>query len=77
MEDGQKRSISNQIEKNRGLMKQRPKDTKNPRKKFRSKYETKLKKQRGMVTKMADTSRPYQGETTGIKTNIVRSRKFK
>jgi len=75
--DGQKRSITRQIENNRGLTKQRSKDTKNPRKKFRVKYENKLKSARGLSGKMVDKSRPYQGETTGIKTNVVRSRTFK
>jgi hypothetical protein len=44
--------------------------------KYRNKFEKALKQQRGMVRKMATQEKPYGGEATGIKTNVVRSKKF-
>jgi len=77
MDENAKRGISNEIESNRGLTRSRPKKTKNPKTRMRDRYETALKKRRGTVRKMVDKTQPYGGETTGIKTNVVRSRSLK
>lgn len=73
---GEKRSISKEMENNRGLTRVRNKLTKNPRKKMREKYNTALKKRRGAVRKPVDKSKPYAGERTGINPRVTKSKKF-
>lgn len=76
-EDG-KRKINYQIEKNKGLAPKRKKDVRNPRVKKRKKYEEKQKKLKSMkaVYKGGEGLGGYQGETTGIKTGLVKSVKL-
>lgn len=76
-EDG-KRKINYQIEKNKGLAPRRKKDVRNPRVKKRKKYEEKQKKLKSMkaVYKGGEGLGGYQGETTGIKTGLVKSVKL-
>lgn len=76
-EDG-KRKINYQIEKNKGLAPKRKKDVRNPRVKKRKKYEEKQKKLRSMkaVYKGGEGPGGYQGETTGIKTGLIKSVKL-
>lgn len=76
-EDG-KRKINYQIEKNKGLAPKRKKDVRNPRVKKRKKYEEKQKKLRSMkaVYKGGEGLGGYQGETTGIKTGLIKSVKL-
>lgn len=76
-EDG-KRKINYQIEKNKGLAPRRKKDVRNPRVKKRKKYEEKQKKLKSMkaVYNGGEGLGGYKGETTGIKTGLVKSVKL-
>ena len=60
--------------KNRGLTPHKPKDAKNPRKHIRDKYEKKLKARKGQVREMRSEGDAYQGEASGIRSKLVRSR---
>ena len=65
--------------KNRGLAPTRSREQRNPRLKQRSRYERAVKRlssARGGALR-ADTSRPYPGEATGIRTNLSKSVRFK
>jgi hypothetical protein len=77
VQPGDKRGINYAMEKNRGLTRHRSRETKTPRTRLRNKYDKAVSKRRGAVRKMADKSRPYGGEATGIKSNVVRSVKLK
>ncbi|GAM82080.1 hypothetical protein ANO11243_000590 [Dothideomycetidae sp. 11243] len=76
-EDG-KRKISYAIEKNKGLTPHRKKDVRNPRVKKRKKYDERKKKLSSMraVYKGGEGRGGYGGEMTGIKSNLVKSRKL-
>lgn len=73
LKNGEKRSITKNIESNRGLTRERNKKYKHAKTKNRYKYEKALKKQRGMKRNLLSKDKPYQGETTGIKKNVIRS----
>ena len=65
--------------KNKGLTPSRSKEQRNPRVKQRTRYEKAVKKlssaRGGRLS--ADTSKPYAGESTGIRTNLTKSVRFK
>lgn len=72
-----KRAASYQIMKNRGLVAHKNKLTRNPRVKKRVQYRRALIRRKGQVQEVrAPESNAYGGETTGIKRNLSRSRKF-
>ena len=79
--DGDKnapRPASYNIIKNRGLTPSRSKEQRNPRVRQRNRYEKAVKKHssaRGGRLN-ADRSKPYSGETTGIRTNLSKSVRF-
>ena len=68
------RSATRAMIKNRGLTPHRPKDAKNPRKHIRDKYEAKVKARKGQVRDMRAEGDAYQGEKSGVRSNLVRSR---
>ena len=65
--------------KNKGLTPSRTKEQRNPRVKQRTRYEKAIKKHTsargGRLS--TDTSKPYAGESTGIRTNLTKSVRFK
>jgi len=72
-----KRKLTNSMMKNRGLTANKKKEIKNPRVKRRVKYEQAKKKLNSITRPLADKTKPYQGEMTGIKANLARSVKIK
>jgi U3 small nucleolar RNA-associated protein 3 len=72
-----KRGLSYQILKNKGLTQFKRKNLRNPRVKKRMKYEDSMKKLGSMKAIYKGTPKKgYQGELTGIKTNLVKSVKL-
>jgi len=74
--DGEKRAISYQIKKNKGLKPYRSKERRNPRIKHKNRFAQALKKLPAPIKKMNNpnfTKKPYQGETEGIRSDITRS----
>lgn len=72
-----KRHITYQMEKNKGLTPHRKKLTKTPRKRYKMKHEKAVKRRKGQVRDVKAPQGPYGGETTGIRTAISRSIRFK
>jgi len=72
-----KRHITYQMEKNKGLTPHRKKLTKIPRKRYKVKHEKAVKRRKGQVREVKASQGPYGGETTGIRTAISRSIRFK
>jgi U3 small nucleolar RNA-associated protein 3 len=73
-----KRSIDYNMAKNVGLTKKqgKKKQIRNPRVKQKMRYDKALKRRAGQVQSLRDTAKPYSGEQSGIKSNIVRSTKL-
>jgi U3 small nucleolar RNA-associated protein 3 len=78
MEDDAKRRVDYKILANRGLTPHRKKELRNPRVKHRNKYEAAKKKLKSFRAVAVDRSKlgMYQGEVTGIKSDVARSSKF-
>ena len=76
-EDDGKRALTKSMLKNRGLTANKKKELKNPRVKRRIKYEQAKKKLNSIMRPHVDQAKPYQGELTGIKSNLARSVKIK
>ncbi|KAF9107563.1 hypothetical protein BGX29_005922 [Mortierella sp. GBA35] len=76
MDPNDKRSISWQILKNKGLTPHRKKEQRNPRVKHRNKYEQAKKKIKSVKRVFTRLEGAYGGEKTGIKTGLARSVKF-
>lgn len=72
-----KRHITYQMEKNKGLTPHRKKLTKIPRKRYKMKHEKAVKRRKGQVRDVKASQGPYEGESTGIRTAISRSIRFK
>jgi len=73
----QKRGITYQIEKNRGLTAKRKKEYRNPRVRHRNKYARALIKRKSRVPTARNEEEKYIGEPTGIRAGIKRGIKLK
>ncbi|XP_013109074.1 something about silencing protein 10 [Stomoxys calcitrans] len=77
-EDGEnRRGITYQIAKNKGLMPHRKKEQRNPRVKHRGKYRKALIRRKGAVRTVRKETSRYGGEISGIKATVSKSIKFK
>lgn len=76
--EGDKRAISYEIMKNRGLTAHKSKANRNPRVKKREAYDKAVKARKGQVRDVIKgVEDNYGGELSGIKANLSRSRKVK
>jgi U3 small nucleolar RNA-associated protein 3 len=76
--DGAKRGASYQIMKNKGLTAHKSKLNRNPRVKKRMQYRKAVIRRKGQVRDVrVGEAGKYGGETTGIKSNLSRSRKIR
>uniref|UniRef100_T1IQS0 Sas10 C-terminal domain-containing protein n=1 Tax=Strigamia maritima TaxID=126957 RepID=T1IQS0_STRMM len=73
----EKRAITNQIAKNRGLTPRRKKEYKNPRVKHRLKYKKAKIRRRGQIREVKTETTRYGGEISGIKIGLKKSIKLK
>jgi hypothetical protein len=72
-----KRAATYEIMKNKGLTPHRKKENRNPRVKKRLAYEKAIVRRKGQVREVTPgAAGSYDGELTGIKANIARSRKI-
>jgi len=71
-----KREIGHTIMNNRGLTPHRSKEAKNPRVRLRGKHARAVTRRKGSVRDVKEGSTAYGGELTGVKTSVVKSRKF-
>ncbi len=75
-EDGQRRSITYQIEKNKGLTPKRSKLQRNPRVKHRHKFEKAKVRRKGAVRQVRTEVKKYGGELTGINARVKKGVKL-
>lgn len=76
-EIGDKREITYQIAKNKGLTPHRKKDQRNPRVKHKLKYRKAKIRRKGAVREARTEVTRYSGEASGIKANLKKSIKIK
>lgn len=77
VEIGDKRKITYQIAKNKGLTPHRKKDQRNPRVKHKLKYRNAKIRRKGAVREPRTEVTRYGGEASGIKANVKKSIKIK
>lgn len=76
--EGESRKATQKILKNRGLVPSRPKENRNPRVKKRRRYEKALKNRKGQVAALrTNEADQYQGEKSGIRSDVTHSRVFR
>lgn len=73
----QKRGITYDIEKNKGLTVKRKREYRNPRVRHRNKYARALVKRKSRVPTARTEDEKYTGEPTGIRAGIKRGIKIK
>lgn len=73
----ERRNITYEMAKNKGLSSQKRKELRNPRVKHRMKYDRAKKRRKGQVREPRKELTKYGGEATGIKSGLIRSIKFK
>ena len=77
VDEGNKRGATWKMLKNQGLKAHKKRVDRNPRVKKRKQYEKAKKNRKGAVREMRTKEiGKYQGETTGIRTTITRSRRL-
>ncbi|KAK7501065.1 hypothetical protein BaRGS_00007550 [Batillaria attramentaria] len=75
-DSAEKRAITYQMEKNKGLTAQKRKELRNPRVKHRAKFRRAKIRRKGQVREHKPQGH-YGGELTGIRAGVIRSRKMK
>lgn len=75
-DDNDKRAITYQMAKNKGLMPHRKKELRNPRVKHRLKYKKALVRRKGAVRTVRREDKRYTGEHSGIKATVRKSIKI-
>jgi len=76
VEEGTRREAGGQIVKNRGLTRHRPKQASNPRTAKRQKFDKAIVKRKSTVKEYQGKTPDYAGESSGIKTNVIKSTKL-
>lgn len=76
-DDENRRGITYQMAKNKGLTPHRKKENRNPRVKYRNKYKKALTRRKGAVRKVYTETKRYTGEMSGIKSSVRKSIKIK
>lgn len=74
--DGSRRSITYQIEKNKGLTPKRSKAQRNPRVKHRNKFEKAKVRRKGQVREVRKELAKYGGEISGINARVKKGVKL-
>ncbi|XP_070195441.1 something about silencing protein 10-like isoform X2 [Littorina saxatilis] len=77
MDEEERRAITYQMEKNKGLTAHKKKEARNPRVKHRMKFRRAKIRRKGQVRDFKAHKNLYTGEVTGIRSGIIRSRKLK
>ena len=73
----EKRAITYEMEKNKGLIPKRKREQRNPRVKYRKKFENAIIRRKGQVRAPRHEIKKYGGEMTGINARTIKSVKFK
>jgi len=76
VQEGTRREAGGQIVKNRGLTRHRPKVASNPRAAKRAKFDKAIVKRNSTVKEYKGKTPDYAGESSGIKTNVIKSTKL-
>lgn len=76
-EGGEKRAITYQMAKNKGLTPRRKKEQRNPRVKHRNKYRKAKIRRKGAIREVRTEMTRYDGEMSGIKSNVKKSIKIR
>ncbi|XP_065675938.1 something about silencing protein 10-like isoform X2 [Hydra vulgaris] len=77
LDEEAKRKITYEMSKNKGLIRKRRKELKNPRVKHRMKFKKAVIKHKGQVREVKKEINRYGGEITGIKSSLARSTKIR
>lgn len=76
-EDDERRKITYQMAKNKGLTPYRKKELRNPRVKYRNRFQKALVRRKGAVRTVRKEIKRYDGEKFGIKTTVKKGIKIK
>lgn len=77
LDEETKRAITYEMKKNKGLTPKRKREQRNPRVKYRKKFEKATVRRKGQVREPRKELKKYSGEFTGINMKSVKSIKFK
>lgn len=76
LDKDEKRAITYEMEKNKGLTPKRKRENRNPRVKYRRKFHKAVIRRKGQVREPRKELQKYGGEVTGINVHAVKSVKF-